>query len=715
MKYQSLSNYSLALLIFSLIFASSCKTETKQMKNIETPTVEKHPKKMEIHGDVRVDNYYWLNEKENPKVIDYLNQENDYYNKLTEHTNNFQKDLFEEMKGRIKEDDSSVPFKNNGFYYITKYIKGGQYPVYNRTEDKDNAVEKVLFDVNKMAKNHDYYTLNSFSVSVDNKLVTYGVDTVSRRQYDIRIKNIETGKVYPEIIKNTTGSATWANDNKTIFYTHKDPETLRSTKIMKHIIGTDVSEDIVIFEEKDETFYTSISKSKSKKYLIIASTSTLTTEYQILKADNPKGEFKIFQKRQRGLEYHIAHYDNHFYIQTNKDDATNFKLMKTPLTKTSLDNWVDVIPHRKDTLLEDFTIFKDYLVLEERTNGLTKIRIKRWDNTSDYYLPFTEETYSAYVYSNPEFDTDVVRYGYNSFTTPSSVIDFNMDDKSKKIMKEQEVLGGKFDKNNYTSERIWATARDGKKVPISLVYRKDTKLNKKTPLLLYAYGSYGYTLDDQFSTVRLSLLDRGFVYAVAHIRGSQYLGRQWYEDGKLFNKMNTFYDFIDSAKYLIDNEYTSSKHLYAEGGSAGGLLMGAVVNLNGGLFNGVIAAVPFVDVMTTMLDDTIPLTTSEYDEWGNPNHKDAYEYMLSYSPYDNVSKKNYPNMLVTTGLHDSQVQYFEPAKWVAKLRELKTDDKLLLLHTDMKVGHGGASGRFDSLKDVARDYSFLLDLEDIQE
>ncbi len=712
---KSLNINNLVILIFSLIFASSCKTETKRMKDIKAPTVEKHPKKMEIHGDVRVDNYYWLNEKENPKVIDYLNQENDYYKKQTEHTTNFQEQLFEEMKGRIKEDDSSVPYKSNGYYYITKYIKGGQYPVYHRKEDKENAEEKVLFDVNKMAEGYDFYTLNSFSVSPDNELVTYGVDTVSRRQYDIRIKNIKTGKVYPEILKNTTGSATWASDNKTIFYTHKDPETLRSTKIMKHILGTDEVEDVVVYEEKDDTFYTSISKSKSKKYLIIASTSTLTTEYQILEADNPSGKFKLFQKRQRGLEYHIAHYKEHFYILTNKDKATNFKLMKTTTSKTTLDNWIDVIPHREDTLLEDFTIFKDYLVLEERTNGLSKIRIKRWDNAKDYYLPFNEETYSAYVYSNPEFDTNIVRYGYNSFTTPSSVIDFNMDDKSKKIMKEQEVLGGKFDKNNYKSERIWATARDGKKIPISLVYRKDTKLNKDTPLLLYAYGSYGYTLDDNFSTVRLSLLDRGFVYAVAHIRGSQYLGRQWYEDGKLFHKMNTFTDFIDATKYLIDNNYTSPQHLYAEGGSAGGLLMGAVVNLNGDLFNGVIASVPFVDVMTTMLDDSIPLTTSEYDEWGNPNHKDAYEYMLSYSPYDNVSAKDYPNMLVTTGLHDSQVQYFEPAKWVAKLRELKTNNKLLLLHTDMKVGHGGASGRFDSLKDVARDYSFLLDLEDINE
>ena len=712
----------LLTIIISLIFVSSCKTDKmkeksikRQLAKIQQPMVEKKSKEMEIHGDVRVDNYYWLNEKENPKVIDYLNAENTYYDKVTAHTNKFQEDLFEEMKGRIKEDDSSVPYKSNKYYYITKYVKGGQYPVYHRVKDEKNAKESVLFDVNKMAEKHDYYSLNSFSVSVNNELVAYGVDTVSRRQYTIRIKNIKTGEIYPEIIKNTTGSATWANDNKTLFYTHKDPKTLRSTKIMKHVLGTDVKDDVVVYEEKDDTFYTSVGKTKSKEYIVISSSSTLTSEARILKADNPNGEFTVFQKRKTGLEYHILHYKSDFYILTNIDKAANFKIMKTAISKTNLENWKEVIPHRKETLIEDFSVFKDYLVIEERTNGLNEIRIKRWDNTADYYLPFDEETYSASVSYNPEFETNIIRYSYTSFTTPSSIIDFNMDDKSKEIKKEQEVLGGKFDKNNYISKRIWATARDGKKVPISLVYRKDTKLNKDTPLLLYAYGSYGYTLDDNFSTVRLSLLDRGFVYAVAHVRGSQYLGRNWYEDGKLFNKMNTFTDFIDSAKFLIDKNYTSPKHLYAEGGSAGGLLMGVVVNMNAELFNGVIAAVPFVDVMTTMLDDTIPLTTSEYDEWGNPNNKDSYQYMLSYSPYDNVVKKDYPNMLVTTGLHDSQVQYFEPAKWVAKLRELKTDDNILLLHTDMKVGHGGASGRFDSLKDVARDYSFLFDLEGIYE
>ncbi|MCF6349610.1 MAG: S9 family peptidase [Flavobacteriaceae bacterium] len=709
--------------IISLIFATSCKKEKMKITTIKIPTVAKKPKKMSIHGDERIDNYYWLNEKENPEVIKYLEQENEYYNKVTAHTKQFQEDLFQEMKARIKEDDSSVPYKLNNYFYITSYIKGGQYPIYSRTLVSSvpkkptlpqlKSKQEIIFDVNEMAKNYDYYALSSFRVSPNNKLVTFGVDTVSRRQYDIQIKNLETGKIYPEIIKNTTGSATWASDNKTIFYTYKDPVTLRSTKILKHTVGTDVSEDKVVYEEKDDTFYTFIYKSKSKKYLIIGSTSTLTSEYQILEANNPNGKFRIFQKRVRGLEYNIAHYKNNFYVHTNKDKATNFKLMKTPENKTTQENWTDEIPHREDTFLEDISIFKDYLVLEERTNGLSKIRIKRWDKKTAYYIPFSEETYAVGVQANPEFDTETLRYSYQSFTTPNSVMDFNMNDKSQEIKKEQEVLGGKFDKANYKSERIWATARDGKKVAISIVHHKDTKLSEDTPLLLYAYGSYGYTLDDRFSTTRLSLLDRGFVYAVAHIRGSQYLGRAWYEDGKLFHKKNTFTDFIDCAKFLIQKKYTAAAHLYAEGGSAGGLLMGAIINMNGELFNGIIAAVPFVDIMTTMLDDTIPLTTSEYDEWGNPNDKKAYEYMLSYSPYDNVVKKDYPNMLVTTGLHDSQVQYFEPAKWVAKLRDLKTNKTLLLLHTDMKVGHGGASGRFDALKDIAVDYSFLLNLESV--
>ncbi|NVJ89359.1 MAG: S9 family peptidase [Flavobacteriaceae bacterium] len=711
-------------LIFSLIFASACKKDTILMKSDKAkfPIAKKEPKTLEMHGDVRVDNYFWMRLTDDQKladvkdaqtqeVISYLEKENSYYEDVTSFTKNFQEELFQEMKGRIKEDDSSVPYKDNGYFYITRFETGKQYPIYSRKKENLEAEEEILFDVNEMAKGYEYYQLGGLNVSPDNKLAVFATDTVSRRQYFLRIKNLETGEILPDIIDNTTGGSVWANDNKTIFYTKKDPLTLRSVKIFRHVLGTPTSEDVEVYHEKDETFGTYVSKSKSNKYIIIGSYNTLSSEAQFLDANNPTGEFQLIQKREKELEYTVAHYKDHFYLLTNKDGATNFKLMKTPVSKTTKENWNDVIPHRDDTLLEDFSIFKDYLVLEERNNGLNKIRIKRWDNTKDYYLPFGEETYAASVYGNPEFDTEIIRYSYNSFTTPQSVIDFNMTTQTKEVKKEQEILGGKFKKENYISKRVWATARDGKKVAISLVYHKDTKLNANTSLLQYAYGSYGYTIPDSFSTTRLSLLDRGFVFALAHIRGGQYLGREWYEDGKMLTKKNTFTDFIDCSKYLIENKYTSAKHLYAMGGSAGGLLMGAIINMNPELYNGVVAAVPFVDVISTMLDDSIPLTTGEYDEWGNPNIKEYYDYIKTYSPYDNVTAQKYPNMLVTTGYHDSQVQYWEPAKWVAKLRELKTDNNLLFLRTNMEAGHGGASGRFESLKETAKDYTFLLALE----
>lgn len=708
--------------IFSLIFAIACKNNDMKSTDSKAPVAKKQPTKLEMHGDVRIDNYFWMRlsdaqklaevkDEQTKEVIDYLDAENAYYDDVTAYSKNFEEKLFEEMKGRIKEDDASVPYKNNGYYYITRYEKGMQYPIYSRKRETLEAEEQILFNVNDMAKEYDYYQLGGLNVSPDNKLAVFATDTVSRRQYFLRIKNLETGNIYTDIINNTTGGSVWANDNKTIFYTKKDPITLRSEKIFRHVLGTPTSEDVEVYHEKDETFGVYVTKSKSKKYIIIGSYSTVSSEAQFLDADNPTGSLQMIQPRERDLEYSVSHFGDHFYILTNKDEATNFKLMKTPVSEPTKNNWVDVIPHREDTLLEDFSIFKEYLVLEERTDGLSKVRIKRWDAKEDYYLPFNEETYSVGVYSNPDFDTNTLRYSYNSFTTPASVIDFNMADKSKEVKKEQEVLGGKFDKNNYKSERVWATARDGKKVAISLVYHKDTQLTSQTPLLQYAYGSYGYTIPDGFSTTRLSLLDRGFVYALAHIRGSQYLGRDWYEDGKMLHKKNTFTDFVDCSKFLIDNNYTSPKHLYAMGGSAGGLLMGVVVNMNPELYNGIIAAVPFVDVVSTMIDDSIPLTTGEYDEWGNPNNKEYYDYIKSYSPYDQVTSKAYPNMLVTTGFHDSQVQYWEPAKWVAKLRDLKTDNNILLLHTNMEAGHGGASGRFDALKETAKDYTFFLALE----
>ena len=701
------------LFLLGTVTFTAAQNQNTLKKDSLAPIAKKIPQKLEIHGDVRIDNYFWMNQRDNPEVIDYLNAENDYNEVKTAHTKDFQKELFEEMKSRIKEDDESVPYKLNGYWYITRFEKGYDYPVYSRKKGTLEAKDEVLFNVNEMAEDFDYYSLGGLNVSPDNKLVAFGTDTVSRRQYEIRIKNLETGEIYSEAIKNTTGGSTWANDNKTLYYTKKDPQTLRSFRIYKHVLGTDPDNDELVYEETDETYNTYVYKSKSREYIIIGSHSTLTTEYRILNANHPEKEFSVFQPRVRGMEYSISHFDDHFYIVTNKDGATNFKLMKTPVEQTSMENWIDVIPHRKDFLLEDIDIFSKYLVVSERNNGLNKLRVIRWEDDSEYYIPFDNETYTAYTAINPDFDTDWLRYNYNSLSTPTSVVQFNMKTKQKTVLKEQEVLGGNFDKDNYESIRLWAPAKDGTKVPVSLVWKKGLEMDGSNPLLQYAYGSYGSTIDPYFSSVRLSLLDRGFIYAIAHIRGGEYLGREWYESGKLFTKRNTFTDFIDVSRFLIEANYTSPEHLYAMGGSAGGLLMGAVVNMAPELYNGVIASVPFVDVVTTMLDDSIPLTTGEYDEWGNPNEEEYYEYMKSYSPYDNVQAQNYPNMLITTGLHDSQVQYWEPAKWVAKLRDLKTDSNLLIFHTNMDAGHGGASGRFEALKEVAEEYAFLLDLEGI--
>jgi oligopeptidase B len=682
-------------------------------KKIVPPIAKIIPKTLEKHGDVRIDNYYWLNDRENPEVIDYLNKENDYYQKSTAHTKQFQAILFEEMKARIKEDDQSVPYFYNGYWYITRFEIGKGYPIYARKKQSLEAEEEILFDCNEMAKDHAYFKLTGLSVSDDNKWISFGVDTVSRRQYTIQIKNLETNEILPLKIENTTGGATWANDNKTFFYSRKDEQTLRPDKIFKHELDSSPENDILVYFEKDETFDVSVYKSKSRKYIMINSDSTMTSEYRYLLASKPNGKFKVFQKRTRGLEYSISHFEDHFYIVTNKDKATNFKLMKTPEDATSKENWVDLIPHREQVLVEAIDIFKDYLVVSERFNGLNQLKIMPWKG-KEYYLPFDSETYMAYTTTNIDFDTEILRYSYQSLATPSSVIDFNMRTKEKTVLKEQEVLGGTYDKSNYTEKRIWATAKDGIKVPISMIYKNGVEQNGKNPTLLYAYGSYGVTMDCHFSSVRLSLLDRGFIFAIAHVRGGEDLGRNWYDNGKLLKKKNTFTDFIACSEFLINEKYTSNEHLYAEGGSAGGLLMGAIINMAPNLYKGVIAQVPFVDVVTTMLDGSIPLTTSEYDEWGNPNQKKYYDYMKSYSPYDNVVAQDYPNIYISTGLHDSQVQYWEPAKWIAKLRVLKTNNNQLYLDVNMDAGHGGASGRFEALKEIAKEYCFLLDLQGIQ-
>ena len=684
------------------------------MSVIKPPQAKIIPTKLEKFDDIRIDNYFWLNDRENPEVLDYLNKENEYYQEMTAHTNNFQKELFEEMKSRIKEDDQSVPYLYNGYYYITRFETGSDYPIYSRKKGSLSANEEIMFNCNELAKGHKYFKLGGLSVSSDNQYIAFSVDTIGRRIYTVQIKNLVTGKLFNDKIENTSGESTWANDNSTLFYTRQDEQTLRPDKVFKHKLNTDAVNDSLVYFEKDDTYSVEVTKEKSKKYIVISSSSTMTTEFRTLLADQPDGEFKIFQKRVRGLEYDIAHFGDHFFVLTNKDDATNFKLMKTPELATAKENWVDFIAHREDVLIEDIDIFRHFLVITERFNGLNTIRILPWSGEGAYYLPFESETYTAYTSTNVDFDTDILRYGYQSMATPASIIDFNMKTKEKEVMKEQQVLGNKFDKNNYTEERVWATAQDGTKVPISMVYRKELKKDGTNPLLQYAYGSYGYSMDATFSSTRLSLLDRGFIFAIAHIRGGEDLGRQWYEEGKLLNKKNTFTDFIDCSNHLITKKYTSPSHLYAEGGSAGGLLMGAIANMAPELYNGIIAQVPFVDVVTTMLDDTIPLTTGEYDEWGNPNVKKYYNYIKTYSPYDNIKSQVYPSIYVSTGLHDSQVQYWEPAKWVAKLRAIKTDPNIIYLDTNMDAGHGGASGRFEALKELAKEFSFLLDLEKIR-
>ncbi len=681
-------------------------------KKIKAPKAKKIAKTLSIHGDTRIDNYYWLNDKEDQNVIDYLNAENAYREGVMAHTTDFQASLFKEIVGRIKQTDMSVPYKKDGYFYFTRYEEGKEYPIHARKKETLEAQEEIMLNVNELAKDFDYYAVGGTSVSTNNQLLAFGEDTVSRRIYTLRFKNLATGEYLTDRIENTTGSAIWANDNKTIFYTRKD-ESLRPFKIFKHKLGTPASEDVEIYHEADETFRTGIYKTKSKKYLVIVAAMTISTEYRILEADNPDGEFRIFQKREDKHEYSIDHFGDKFYVHTNLD-AKNFRLMETSELATTKENWTEIIPNRSDVLLEGMDIFKDYLVLSERINGISQIRIKPWAGTAEHYIDFGQEAFMASTSTNYVLDTDLVRVGFTSMTTPNSYFDYNMVTKELTLLKQQEVLGD-FDSNNYKSERQFVTARDGVKVPVSIVYRKGFKRNGKSPLMLYAYGSYGHSMEPYFSSVRLSLLDRGFVYAIAHIRGGEEMGRHWYDDGKMLKKKNTFNDFIDCAEFLLAKNYTRQKRLFAMGGSAGGLLMGVIINQRPELWKGVIAAVPFVDVVTTMLDETIPLTTGEFNEWGNPKNKEYYDYIKSYSPYDNVTAQAYPNLLVTTGLHDSQVQYWEPAKWVAKLRDLRKGKKQLLLYTNMKTGHGGASGRFERFKETAMEYAFILDLVGITE
>lgn len=678
---------------------------------MKAPIAIKKLEILEFHGHQRTDPYYWMNERQNPDVIAYLEAENDYLKNTLKTTAIFQNVLFEEMKGRIKEDDQSVPYFKSGYFWYVRHKKGGEYPIYCRKKGTLEAQEEIILDVNLLAVGKSYLQIGATTTSPNQKILAFAKDEIGRRIYTIHFKNLETGEILEQIIPETTGNIAWGADSKTLFFAKQDPETLRSNQIFKFRLGEKHNPEL-IFEEKDEEFTCGIHKSKSEDFLFIHSESTISSEMWFLKSDQSDGDFQILQNRIPHLEYAADYFDDHFWIRTNHQ-SKNFKLVKAPIAKPTIENWEDVIQHREDVLLEDFDLFSNFLVTQERSNGLVNIIIKTLDQNLTHTLAFEEETYTAWISTNPEFETEIVRFGYNSLTSPASVFDYNMISREKTLLKQQEIIGG-YDAEAYRSERIWAESHDKTRVPISLVYKKELfKANGENPVLLYAYGSYGLSMDAYFSSTRLSLLDRGFVFAIAHIRGGEDLGRTWYEDGKMLKKMNTFLDFIGCAEYLISKKYTSQTHLYAMGGSAGGLLMGAVMNMRPDLFNGIIANVPFVDVVTTMLDESIPLTTGEFQEWGNPKDKEYYDYMLSYSPYDNVEAKDYPNLLVTSGLHDSQVQYWEPTKWVAKLRDLKTDDHLLLLHTNMEAGHGGASGRFNSLKELAMEYSFIFYLENL--
>ena len=701
----------LSLLITITFFG--CMKETKT-----PPDVIMKPYEMTMHGDTRIDNYYWMRltdeqksaknyDTQTQEVVDYITEENSYTQSSLSRTNKLQKTLYKEMISRIKKDDESIPYYKNGYYYYSRYEQNKEYRIHCRKKDSLEAKEEVILDENELAKGYDYFAVAGRNISPDNNWLAYGVDTLSRRIYEVHFKNLNTGEVLNNTISNSTGSVAWANDNQTVFYTSKNQTTLLGEKIWRHKVGKNTP-DKMMYHEKDDTYYNGVYQSKSGKFIIIYHSSTLISDYQILDANNPDGKFKRFTSRDFDHEYSIDHYKDKFYIVTNWK-AKNNRLMETPDNKTSISNWKEVIPHRKSVHLLGMEIFKDHLVLSERKDGLRELRIINQKNGKDEYINFGEESYTSWISVNEEFDTNLLRYSYSSLVTPFSTYDYNMDTGALELKKQDEVVGG-YKQEDYISKRTYATARDGKTIPISIVYRKDKKQDQSQNLLLYAYGAYGSTIDPYFSSTRLSLLDRGFIYAIAHVRGGQIYGRQSYDDGRMLNKKNTFYDFIDAGKYLIDSKHTDSDKLYAQGGSAGGLLIGAILNMEPSIWNGAIAAVPFVDAVTTMADPSIPLTSGEWDEWGDPREKKYYNYMLSYSPYDQIKNTNYPNILVTSGFFDSQVQYWEPLKYVAKLRDHWQGENNLFLHMNMDAGHGGKSGRFRRYKEYALQYAFLLDL-----
>lgn len=697
-----------------LAIVASCKNNESKYPSVAAPVaLVKAHEITSKHGDKRVDNYFWLRNREDSAVVNYLKAENEYLDTMMAHTKALQDKLFNEMKGRIKEKDESVPYKLDDYFYYSRVVEGGEYPIYCRKKDSMEGTEEIIADGNEMGKGYGYFNMGT-DVSPDHTLAALVVDTVGRRFYSITVKDLKSGKLLTDKIGGTTGNMEWSNDNKYIYYSKQDPNTLRSDKVYRHTLGKPTTTDELIFEEKDQTLSCYIGKSRSKKYLLVQSGRTDASVARFMEIDNPKSKLTVFEPLKENIQYSIDHINGKFYVRTNAD-AKNYRLAEVPEDKTTQENWKDIVPNREDIFLEGFELFTNYLAIQDTKEGLDKIRIIKWADNSEKAIDFGESAYVAGIGNNPDPKSTTLRYYYQSMTTPPSQYDYSMENADKKLLKEREVLGG-FDRNNYQTERLWATARDGVKIPVSVVYRKDKyKKDGNSPCFQYAYGSYGASMPAFFSSSRLSLLDRGFVYAIAHIRGGQEMGGKWYEDGKMLKKKNTFNDFIDVSEYLVKEKFTSKEKLFANGGSAGGLLMGAITNMRPDLYKGIIADVPFVDVINTMEDETIPLTTFEWKEWGNPNVKEEYDYMLSYSPYDNVAKKDYPNLLVTTGLHDSQVQYWEPAKWVAKLRAMKTDKNLLLLKTNMEAGHGGASGRFESLKEDALMYAFVMDLAGVKE
>jgi oligopeptidase B len=708
-------NLLAAILIALILYACSDR------QRIKPPVAEKIPHEV---FEKRIDNYYWMRlsdeqkaastpDDQTAKVLDYLNKENEYTKAVLKHTEALQKTIYDEIIGRIKQNDESVPYLDNGYYYYNRYFEGKEYPVYYRKKGSLEVAEELLLDVNKIAEGQNYCSVGGLSVSRNNRILTYTVDLISRRRYTVYFRDLATSQLLPDKIENTTGNTVWAADNKTIFYTTRDPVTLRSDRVLRHVLGTKAENDKSVYFEDDETYSVYLTQTKSRKFILINSTQTLASEVRFIDAIKPEGEFKLIEPRRIKHEYNVDHLGNSFYIMTNADSSRNFKLMKTPDNKTSSENWTEIIPHRSDVLLQGYELFDSFLVTNERIKGINNLRIINIRDKSEHYLDFGEEAYTANIGVNPNSDTEVLRYTYSSLSTPFSVIDYNMISTEKRVLKQEEVLGG-FDKNNYESKRLWAKSEDGTMIPVSMVYRKGFVQNGKAPLLLYGYGSYGASSDPYFRSNIISLLDRGFVYVIAHVRGGSEMGRYWYEDGKLLKKKNTFTDFNDCSQFLINEKYTSSNTLFANGGSAGGLLMGAIINMKPELYKGVIAAVPWVDVVTTSLDKSIPLTSLEWDEWGNPEKKEYYDYLLSYSPYDQVKAQKYPNMIVTTGFWDSQVQYWEPAKWVAKLRDMKTDKNLLVMDCNLSAGHGGASGRFERFRIVALEYAFILDLAGIE-